>query len=130
MYEILHEIAVFASATGLSIGMLIGCAAVWYFLGARPLAIAGAVTAAVGFGAFLYGEHDGRADITAQWNAANARVDAERKQRDADAAHASAADAAQAAADLKAGHNTNQEQVDALRKVDAVCHPIAGNQLR
>jgi hypothetical protein len=81
--SLVHEVAVFGTATGLSVGSLICCGLLFYFLAeARPLAIAAAITTIVGFGGFLYGEHDGRADVKAEWAQANASAAAAAVTRD------------------------------------------------
>lgn len=138
MFEILdaitqayREVAHLAEWTGLSIGIIVGLGALVYFDPAlRKIAIRIAVGVICAYLLTMYAYHIGIADKKAEWDRANARAAAEIKQRDDNAAVQGATDAADIAANLQAGKKLDQEQVDALRKLDASCHPIVGDQLR
>lgn len=70
---VLREFTELAAFTGLSAGALAGLVAlVWFFPPARTLAIQLAVVVITGYVAGLYWYHAGRADVTAQWDRANA----------------------------------------------------------
>lgn len=78
--EVLHV----SEWTGLSAGMLLGLGALaWFYPPIRTLAITLAVNVACVYGGLLYGNHVGRADAMAQWDAANARAEKDREARDA-----------------------------------------------
>jgi hypothetical protein len=98
--EVLH----ISEWTGISIGALGLLAFGAYMLPeTRALAIRTAIVVAVGYVGLLYGDHTGRADVTAQWDAANAKAKA-----------AAAAEDASAQKDLDAKYL--QQQNDALQQ--------------
>lgn len=72
--------------TGLSVGALgaLGAAA-WFLPPLRSLAIKAAIGIGIGYGALIYGNHTGRADVLAQWDAAKIKAAAESKTADAGA---------------------------------------------
>ncbi len=89
MLEVFHIIAHVAAWTGLSAGMLVALIALaWFVPLARSLAITCAITVAAGYGGLIYGYHTGRADVTKEWDAANARAVAEAVAREAAASAA------------------------------------------
>lgn len=72
MFDALREIARVAEWTGLSVGVLLALFALaWFVPQARALALAIACTVLVGCGALIYGNHIGRAEVKADWDAAN-----------------------------------------------------------
>lgn len=90
-----EELRRFSEWTGISIGILVGLIAlVWFYPPARSFAIRVGVFTLVIYFALVTGNHLGRADVTAEWNAAKAAAAAAAKQRDVDA---------QAALDAKYG---------------------------
>jgi len=87
-----REIAHVSELTGLSAGILIGLAALAYLDPVvRAIAIRGAVVVAIAYGAAIVGIHVGATDVRAEWNAANAQVAKESKDRDDLAAKAAEA---------------------------------------
>src|SRR5262245_19829035 len=70
--------------TGLSVGALAGLAFLaWPSPAARTFAIRAALVIAAAYGGTTYGNHVGRADVMAQWEAAKAAAEQARKERDA-----------------------------------------------
>lgn len=104
--EVLHV----SEWTGLSVGMLAGLGALaWFVPPARTLAIAAGAAIAIAYGGLVIGNHTGRADVHAEWDAANERAKAAAAVEDADAKAALDAkylqtqnDSAAYAADLQA----------------------------
>src|SRR5581483_2393257 len=96
----------------------------------RKVAIRTGVAIVVAYIVLMYGYHTGMAEKAAQWQAANRRAAAEEHLRDKAAANDAAAAAAQEAGVLSVQRQKDQEQIDALRKADAACHPISRDQLR
>jgi hypothetical protein len=126
-----REIAFVAGWSGISVGVLVGlCFLVYLDPLLRKVAIRIGIGVVLGYLILIYGYRHGTDNKQAEWDAANARVAAQIKQRDADEASAAGADAATAISALQAGQKLDQEQVNALRKLDANCHPIIGDQLR
>lgn len=83
--ELLHV----SEWTGLSVGALGLLAAGAYFLPEmRALAIRAAIVTAAAYGGLLYGNHTGRADVKAQWDAATIKAAAAKDAADADAQNA------------------------------------------
>lgn len=81
--SVLREIAVIGTATGLSIGALIGCALLFYFVSfARPAAVKLALVVVLVYASSLYCYHLGRSGVRAEWDAANARAAAAAQARD------------------------------------------------
>jgi|ERR1700674_1438914 len=81
---VLHQVLRFSEWTGLGLGMLAGLVALSIYVPPlRSLATHAALALAVGYAALMYGDKVGRADVTAQWNAAIARAEKEREARDA-----------------------------------------------
>ena len=106
--EVLHV----SEWTGISVGALVLMAAGAYFLPeTRALAIRAAVVILVGYGALLFGNHAGRADVTAQWEAANAKAADAAKERDAAAAAALEQKYAPVIEGLKAQADARDKQV-------------------
>lgn len=80
--EVLHV----SEWTGLSVGVLAGLGALaWFFPPARTLAIGTGIAVAVGYGGLIVGNHTGRNDVLAEWDAANARAKAAAAAADVDA---------------------------------------------
>src|SRR5262249_27044388 len=79
----LEAIARYGEIAGISAGGLIVCASLFYFVAtARPFAIAAALTLICSAISGLYWFHVGRADVMAQWDAANVRAAAAAVERD------------------------------------------------
>lgn len=120
-----------AAWLSISAGMLILCAAIIYFV--PPLRRAAFITAGlIVFAMFFmsYGAKLGAEDKQGQWDAANARIAAEILKRDKTAAQAASDDEAQAETELEGDALKDQGIIDALKKLDATCHPITAGQLR
>lgn len=84
MSSMLTEIAQLGAWTGLSVGALATLAALFYFVAPlRGVLIAAAVTVIAAYSSGLYWNHVGRADVQAQWSAANAAAAVAAKARDA-----------------------------------------------
>lgn len=84
MEGIYREVLHISAWSGLSLGAMGAIALIAYLIpGARVLAIASAITVAAGYGGLLYGNHTGRADVLAQWDAANVKAEKDRVARDA-----------------------------------------------
>ena len=115
--------------TGLSVGALAVIAAIVYFDPlARRFAIGVAALVIAIYCATIYGDHVGLRDKQAQWDAANAKAAAQAVQRDQQAPIV--ADANIEIAALRKQAKIDQEQINALRKVDATCRPISADELR
>jgi len=83
-FTIWREILHVSEWTGLSVGTLAGLALLaWYVPGARTLAACAAVAIVCIYGGELHGNAVGRAEVKAEWDAAEAKAEAERKARDA-----------------------------------------------
>jgi len=83
VFDVLRELARLSEWTGLSAGMIAGCAALaWFIPTLRTLAIATAITVAAAYGGTLYGNYVGRADVTREWDKANAAAAAIAKAHD------------------------------------------------
>lgn len=117
--------------TGLSIGLLVALAVLVYFDPLlRTVAIRIGIAIILAYCVLMYGHHAGVVEVQAAWDAANAQAAKQSKQRDLNEAKAAGADAAEQTTDLQGQQKSDQEQIDALRKADADCHPITGDQLR
>lgn len=120
-----------AAWLSISAGMLVLCALIVYFvppLRKAALFIAGAIVFAMIF--MSYGAKLGAEDVHDQWDAANARVAAEILKRDKTAADNASTDETAADAELEGDALKDQGIIDALKKLDATCHPITAGQLR
>src|SRR4029077_5029970 len=86
MFEILgvvHDVESVAALLGVPVGLLIGCVAIAIFVPfVRNIAIAGAVIAGTELFCLGYGDHHGAARVTADRDAADARLAAAAAQRD------------------------------------------------
>lgn len=129
IFDAWREIAHIAAWTGLSVGTLVGIAAVIYFEPpARHLAFAAAAIVIAIYGATIYGNHIGSVDMKAQWNAANAKATAQSVARDQQAP--AVADADIEIKSLRQQAQADMELINALRKADGICHPLSVDQLR
>jgi len=129
LFDFWSEIKHLGELTGLSIGALVALAALVYFDPAlRGVAIRVAAAVVLGYALSIYWYHVGSADKQLQWNAANAQAEAQAELRDKEAP--AVADADSELETLRNAVKADEEQINALRKADAACHPIDGDQLR
>lgn len=136
MFEVLsgiasawREIVHVAELTGLSVGAVLGLAALAYFDPAiRKFAIRAAIVLIAGYWAMLYAYHMGSTDKLAEWKAANATEHQREVSRDQRAPQAADADTELNA--LRDQIKKDQEQIHALHDADAACHPISADELR
>lgn len=126
-----REVEHISEWTGMSIGMLLVCAGVIYAVPTwRGAAIHAAIVVVAGYMLAIWCYHVGASDRQAKWDAQNRRVAAALGRRDVDAAKAALNQEAVDASDLKTEATKDQGIVDALKKSDAVCHPITADELR
>lgn len=130
MSGILSELLHLSAITGLSVSVLVGLGVLVYVdPDARRFAIRTGVVVCIAYGGSMLGYVWGAKDIKAQWDAANVREAAAVARRDKNQAILSGNDAARRVADLEAQARKDQGIINALRKADAVCHPITDSQL-
>lgn len=117
VWIILQHLFAVSLMTGLSVGTLILCGVVFYFLpGFRTLAAMVAFAALCLGGGYLYGDHTGRKFVHAEWDAANAQAAVAEKARDEKVAEAEAAKYQASMAAEKANSDSLQQQVDDYAK--------------
>lgn len=120
MFEILaawRTVLHISEWTGLSLGALAGAVALFIFVPtARQIAILGGITVVIVYFSVLYGDAKGRADVKAQWDAAEVQAEKARQERDATVAKEIEAKFATAFAD---DGKAKQDEIDALKAVAA-----------
>ncbi|WP_423958714.1 hypothetical protein [Bradyrhizobium sp.] len=114
--EVLH----ISEWSGLSVGALVGLGFLVYLVPlARQFAAIAAAFIAVGYGALIYGDHTGRADLQAQWNAEKAQLEQKAKQADRSAAADDTARASAIEAKAKEQHAKDVAEIEQLRAAPA-----------
>lgn len=120
MFEILaawRTVLHISEWTGLSIGALAGAVALFIFVPtARQIAILAGAAVVIAYFAVVYGDTKGRADVKAQWDAAEVQAEQARVARDAQVAQEIEAKFAAAFAD---DGKAKQDEIDTLKAVAA-----------
>jgi hypothetical protein len=116
--SLLHEIAAYAAATGISVGLLIGCALLFYFVAsARSWVIFAAAAVVGGYLIFIFAEHDGRAEVQARWDAADAAAEKAAQDRDTAIGASTAAKNGLTITALQKQNAALQQQADSYEKM-------------
>lgn len=112
LFEAWRTVAHISAWTGLSAAAIAGLAFLAISLPEfRGIAIRAAIVIGVAYGGLLYGDHVGRADTMAQWNAANAKAEQARQQRDAQVKADAEREMAPLVAQMRAALETRTKQV-------------------